>query len=558
MLEKNQLYTVEITGLTSEGSGVCRIDNIAVFVPETAVGDKVKIKIVKVLSSYAFGIVDEVIVPSPDRKERICPVYKKCGGCVFRHISYEAECIAKNNVVKDAFRRIGGLKPQFDEFISADSPDRYRNKAQYPVANINGKAVCGFYAPRSHRLVPVTDCPLQPVIFSEILRFVMDYVNSRGISAYDEKTNTGILRHIYLRKGEYSNEIMLCLVVRKDIKRQLMPICNLITERFSDVKSIVMNVNPEKTNVILGEKCVTLYGADYIVDRMCGNEITISPLSFYQINTKQAEKIYRKALEYASLTKNDTLLDLYCGAGTIGLSMADYCKSVIGVEIVPEAILNAKENAKNNSIINAEFHTGDAGAVFEKLKKQGLSPDIIVLDPPRKGCSEETLKTVADAEPERIVMISCNPSTAARDSKWLSENGYSVDRVVGCDFFPGTRHVECVVLLSNISHKEITTTIDVKLEFGEEEGKISLNKAQKKANKNKPKEKVTYKMIQDYTVEKYGFRARSAHIADVKRSLGLPVTIHSNFGKDVSNSKNCPSPEKFEAIKNALIHFGLV
>ena len=448
MFEKNQLFTAEITDITSEGNGVCRIENVAVFVPETAVGDVAEIKIVKVLSHYAYGIVNKLLSPSPNRQERPCPAYKKCGGCVFRHISYEAECKVKENIVKDAFRRIGGLNPVFDDFICADNTERYRNKAQYPLAVQDGKAVCGFYAPRSHRVIPIEDCPLQPEIFADIIKCCLDFINKKKLSVYDEKSHTGVLRHIYLRKGNYSNQIMVCFVVRKDISRQLYHLAHVLHHKFSEIFSVIMNINPDKTNVILGDKWISLYGCEEISDTMCGNEIIISPPSFYQVNTVQAEKIYAKAFEYANPEPTDTIVDLYCGAGTIGLSMADKVLSVIGIEIIPDAVYDAKRNAEINDIYNAKFYCGDAGEIFENLRKNGCSPDIILLDPPRKGCSENTLNTVILANPKKIVMISCNPSTAARDVKFLSENGYVLNRVCGCDFFPATRHVEVVLLLS--------------------------------------------------------------------------------------------------------------
>ncbi|MDE6501483.1 MAG: 23S rRNA (uracil(1939)-C(5))-methyltransferase RlmD [Ruminococcus sp.] len=445
MLEKNEFITAEITGITSEGNGVCRVDGMAVFVPDTATGDIVKIKIVKVLKSYAYGIVDEIITPSPDRIIADCPVYKKCGGCTFRHIDYKAECRIKDNIVKDAFRRIGGLNPEFEEFIGAEKTSRYRNKAQYPLTSVDGKAVCGFYAERTHRVIPVSDCLLQPEVFRDILDTVLEYINSRKISVYSESTHTGIVRHIYVRQGTYSGEIMLCIVVRKDISRQLATLCRIIAERFPAVKSIVMNVNPDKTNVILGQKCVTLYGSDIISDSMCGNKIEISPLSFYQVNTVQAERIYRKALEFADPSGNELVADLYCGAGTIGLSMAKKVGKVVGIEVIPEAVENARKNAVANNITNAEFHCGDCGEIFKKLN---IRPDIIVIDPPRKGCSQETIRTIAEAEPQKIVMISCNPATASRDAKLFGELGYRTLKVCGADLFPRTKHVECVVLMS--------------------------------------------------------------------------------------------------------------
>ncbi|MBQ8959832.1 MAG: 23S rRNA (uracil(1939)-C(5))-methyltransferase RlmD [Ruminococcus sp.] len=447
MLAKNQLHTAQITGLTSEGSGVCRVEEMAVFVPGTAVGDVVELRIVKVMSRYAFGIVERIVSASPDRVEPDCPVYKKCGGCVYRHISYEAECRAKDTVVRDAFTRLGGLSPEFDSFISAEETCRYRNKAQFPLALADGKAVCGFYAPRSHRVVPVEDCPLQPEVFSQIMRLSMDFINRKKLPVYDERTHTGILRHIYLRKGTYSGQIMVCFVVRKDISQQLSPLVSALAEEFPQICDIEMNINPKDTNVILGREWRTLHGSP-IIDTMCGNKIMISPPSFYQVNTVQAERLYAKALELADPAPGAVIADLYCGAGTIGLSMAHRAASVVGIEIVPEAVEDARRNASLNRIGNAEFYCGDAGEVFRELREKGCSPDIILLDPPRKGCSQETLEAVCQATPERIVMISCDPSTAARDAKWLAQHGYSPVKVCGVDLFPRTRHVECVVSMS--------------------------------------------------------------------------------------------------------------
>lgn len=453
MLEKNKIYDAEITGLTSEGSGVCRVQEMAVFVPGTAVGDVIRMKIVKVLSRYAFGIIDEIITPSPDRckdRESSCEIHKKCGGCVFRHISYEAECRAKNDTVRDAFIRIGGLHPEFGEFIGANEPDRYRNKVQLPAAEINGKKVFGFYAPRSHRVVPVEKCMLQPELFDDIISFISNHVQLEAVSVYDEKTGKGLLRHVYIRQGHHTGEVMVCFVVTRKNGVGMPQLRNLMRDlgdRFKEIRSIVVNINPQNTNVILGDECITFSGSDTITDTMCGNEIEISPLSFYQINTPQAEKLYRKALEYADPQPDDVLADLYCGAGTIGLSMAHMVRRLVGIEIVPEAVENARKNALRNGISNAEFYCGDAGEIFGKLN---ISPDIIVVDPPRKGCSEETLDNIIASSPKKIIMISCNPSTAARDASFLSKNGFSVDKVCGADFFPGTRHVECVVLMSRI------------------------------------------------------------------------------------------------------------
>ncbi|MCD7891105.1 MAG: 23S rRNA (uracil(1939)-C(5))-methyltransferase RlmD [Ruminococcus sp.] len=447
MLEKNQQFIAEIIDVTADGNGVCKIDNMTVFVPKTTVGDKIKLKIVKVLKNYAFGIAEKIILPSPDRIEADCANSEKCGGCVFRHISYEAECRIKDNIVRNAFKRIGGLEIEFEDFMACDETSRYRNKAQYPISTVNGQAVCGFFAPRSHRIIPVTDCKLQPQIFSEIVLCILDYINDKKISIYSEETHAGIMRHIYLRRGTHSGEIMVCFVLRKEISRQLNALCRILTDKFSAIKSIVMNINPEKTNVILGDKCVTLYGKETISDTMCGNEIDISPLSFYQVNTIQAEKLYAKALEYANPRKNDTIADLYCGAGTIGLSMAKYVSKIIGIEIIPQVIGNARKNALQNNITNAEFHCGDAGNIFSELRQNGCKADIIIVDPPRKGCSVHTLETIIQAAPEKIVMISCNPVTAARDVEWLSKRGYFPSKACGVDLFPRTGHCEVCICL---------------------------------------------------------------------------------------------------------------
>lgn len=447
-MQKNETYTAEIIDLTAEGNGVCRIDGMAVFVPDTAVGDVVEVQIVKVLKNYAFGRLCNLQKASSDRMMADCE-YRTCGGCTFRHIHYEAEMALKQKMVTDAFVRLGKLNPEFLPILGGTSRCRYRNKAQYPVtADKAGNLVCGFYAKRSHRIVPVTDCLLQPELFRDICQEILAYAQKRKISAYREETGTGILRHIYIREGYHSKELMVCLVVRKSIERELKQLPQHLTEKFPQIRSIVMNINPHQTNVILGEKTVTLWGTDCITDTMCGNAIEISPLSFYQVNTPQAERLYGVAKDFAGLTGQERLLDLYCGAGTIGLSMADSVSELIGVEVIADAVENAKKNAARNGVENAEFICGDAGMIAVKLAKSGTLPDIIVADPPRKGCDEQTLQAMVDMHPSRIVMVSCNPSTAVRDCQWLSQNGYAVQKVQPVDLFPGTGHVECVVLMS--------------------------------------------------------------------------------------------------------------
>lgn len=447
-MKKNDFVSLEITGMTTEGNGVGRADDMAVFVPLTAVGDEVRVKITKVLKSYAFGIVDEIIKKSDTRCENDCEVFSKCGGCSFRHISYENELVIKKNFVTDAFRRIGKLDIEPSDIIGCDDSEHYRNKAQYPVAELDGKLVCGFYSRRTHRVVPFTSCKLQPAVFQQIADFIIDYLNNTDIRAYDEITHKGDLRHIYIRQAYHTGEIMVCLVVTGNCERKLSSLCEKITKEFTDIKSIVLNINKDKTNVIMGSKCRVIFGSETITDTMCGNRIELSPLSFYQVNTPQAEKLYAVAKEYAQLTGKEKVLDLYCGAGTIGLSFADKAKSVVGVEIIAPAIENAKRNAELNGITNAEFFCGDASDIAKDLAIKGEKPDVIVLDPPRKGCDTDTLDAAAKMSSQRIVMVSCNPATAARDAAYLSGLGYIPQKACAVDLFPRTTHVECVVLMT--------------------------------------------------------------------------------------------------------------
>ncbi|MGN0614079.1 MAG: 23S rRNA (uracil(1939)-C(5))-methyltransferase RlmD [Porcipelethomonas sp.] len=449
-MKKNEIVRLEITDITSEGNGVGKAEGMAVFVPETATGDIIEAKIVKVLKSYAYGIVHEILTPSPDRIAPDCPYFPKCGGCSFRHISYESEMRLKEKFVYDAFTRIGKINTEFMPILGCGHPDRYRNKAQYPVGLSGGKNICGFYAKRSHRIICGTDCRLLPEIFSEIAEFIIGYTNENGISGYDEVSGKGLLRHIFIRQGYHSGEIMVCLIVTRSAPLKFSGLCHMLTERFSQIKSIVMNINPENTNVILGKKTVVLSGKESITDTMCRNEADISPEAFYQVNTPQAEKLYRQAEEFAKLSGRELLLDLYCGAGTIGLSMAHKAKKLIGVEIVSQAVENARKNAQRNGIDNAEFICADAGTAARKLAAEGIKPDVIILDPPRKGCDHQTLGAAVEMNPERIVMISCNPATAARDCAFLVENGYMTKRVRAVDLFPRTGHVECVVLMSRV------------------------------------------------------------------------------------------------------------
>lgn len=446
MIKKNDIITLEISDISSDGNGVGKYDGLAVFVPMSAVGDVCKVKILKVLSSYCFGKIEEIITPSPDRIDSLCPNFSKCGGCDFLHINYDAEKNAKTIFVKNCFERIGKIDTPVNHTLSCDKIHRYRNKAQFPVRkDENGKAITGFFAQRSHRIIPSSNCLLQPELLNEIADFIVNKMNELNIKAYDEEKFTGLIRHIYLRYGEKTDELMLCLV---STKKKIWNIDILIKELLSKypmIKTIVLNINNKNTNVILGEENIILYGDGNIQDILCDVNIALSPHSFYQVNRDGAEKLYSIAKDSLKLNKDDILLDLYCGAGTIGLSMAHCVKTLVGVEIIPQAIENAKENAKLNNINNARFICSDAGKAAELLIEEGFKPTAIVLDPARKGCDEIALNAVIKMNPERIAMISCNPSTAARDCKFLVENGYKVQFIQPFDMFPRTKHVECVV-----------------------------------------------------------------------------------------------------------------
>lgn len=449
MLRKNMETELDIEAFTSEGSGVGHIDGMAVFVSGAAAGDRVLAHIIKVKKSYAIAKAVKILVPSEDRIASDCPISDSCGGCAFRHISYSAEVRMKREKIENAFKRIGGIEKAVDEFIEADELTHYRNKAEYPVSFKN-KLDIGFYARHTHRIVNCEECVLCDKVFSDIVRIVRKWITEYGISVYDSETGKGLLRHIFIRQGKATGEIMLCLVINGD----RLPKKEKLLERvlvIDDIKSVVINKNKKKTNVILADECETIYGSDFIYDELCSVKVRLSSLSFYQINRTQAERLYRKAAEYAEPSESKTLIDMYCGAGTIGLSMADKFKRVIGVEIVAPAVEDARVNAKINNIKNAEFLNMDASMAAEKFKEENIKADVIVLDPPRKGCSAELVNTVSEMSPERIVYVSCDPATLARDCKLFAENGYAVRKLTAVDLFPRTVHVESVALLSKVN-----------------------------------------------------------------------------------------------------------
>ena len=453
-LHKNQTISLSISGVTSEGNGIGRCDGMAVFVPYTVPGDQLMAKVVKVTKNYAYAIAERMTRPSNLRVDPVCPVFGKCGGCALRALSYEAELGIKEDWVRQDLRRIGKCEPNMLPIIPSPKADRYRNKALIPVAvGKDGRAVSGFYAPRSHRVLPCADCLLQPEEFAPITAAVLDYAEQCGVAPYDEEKHSGTLRHIFLRKAEVTEQIMVVLVVTKFD----LPHTGLLVEKVRaacpEVSGVLLNHNDVVTNVIMGKDTKLLWGSEVISDVLCGVKLDISPLAFYQVNRQGAQLLYQEAARVAGLTGKELLLDLYCGAGTIGLSMAGQVKELIGVEIVPQAIENAKANAAANGVTNARFLCADAGQAAAQLAAEGLRPDVVLVDPPRKGCSLDTIEAICTMAPKRVVMVSCNSATAARDVELFSQRGYKATQARAVDMFPRTANVEAVILLERNGRK---------------------------------------------------------------------------------------------------------
>lgn len=443
-MKKNDIITLEICDVSNEGSGIGKYEGMAIFVPNTAVGDKISARILKVKSKYAFAKIEEIITPSKHRTLVDCDVFARCGGCVFRHIDYKNESNLKQNRVMQTMHRIGKTDLDPQPILCSESPDRYRNKAMYPITP-NGEI--GFYAHHSHRAVPCADCMLHPQEFYTAGNAFTDFIKKYGLSVYNEETHNGLLRHLYIRQGKQTGDLMVCIVINgNDLPYKEELVNGLKDALGKNLKSVLLNINTSKTNVVLGEKNILLYGSEYIYDVLCDVRVRISPHSFYQVNHDMAERLYKKAAEYAE-PNGKNILDLYCGAGTIGLSMAKDAKSIIGVEIVDAAVRDANINAQENNINNARFICGDAAKAALQLKNEKIKSDVVILDPPRKGCDEQLLNTVAkDFSPERIVYVSCDVATLARDTAILENMGYKLREYTPVDLFPRTAHVETVAL----------------------------------------------------------------------------------------------------------------
>ena len=550
-LAKNQEHTVTIEGYGEGGMGVARIDGRVVFVHGALRGEKCRVLILKTLKSVAFAKVLEVIEPSSERITPDCPYFPRCGGCTYRHIRYEEELRLKKQRVQDNLSRIGGSDVTVEEILGARDTLRYRNKAQYPVSK---DGTVGFYRARTHEVIECEHCLLVKPEADAAAEALREYMQSCRVAGYDEKTGRGLVRHLYIRSNA-AGESLVCVLVNGDKLPKEDRLVTLLRDACPKCTGIVLGTNTKKGNVILGDRYRTLWGSDRLEDTLCGKTFRLSVPSFYQVNRIQAERLYAKAIEFAGLTGQETVLDLYCGAGTITLALSDHAKKVLGAEIVPEAIDDARENAARNGVKNAEFFCGDASDVAKKLARENLRPDVITVDPPRKGLAADVVEIIAEMQPGRVVYVSCDSATMARDVKRLADLGYTAQRACAVDMFPRADHVETVVLLS---HKKPDGHINVKVEFGEGEGKVPLDNIAQRAESYKPKERVTYKMIKEYIEAKYGFKVHTAYIAEVKRDLGLPMYDAPNAVEELKQPRKHPTPEKAEAIKDALKHFEVI
>ena len=542
MLIKNQIYEAEITDYTTEGQGIAHIEGCAVFVPNAIAGERVSVRITLARKTWAAGKLVEILEKSPHRVNRACPVAKLCGGCAFWHMDYEEECRLKADRVRSCLNRIGGESLDTVPILAAPSWEGYRNKAQYPVARDKGRAYAGFFREGTHEVVETGRCRILPEETDRVKSIVMDYVNKNRVPVYDEQTHKGLLRHIYVRRGAVSGQILVCLVVNGEGLPRVSALIDAL-KGVPGFTTLVLSVNTRKGNAVLGDKFVTLYGPGYIEDTLCGLNFRLSARSFYQANHAQAQRLYETAISMANITKDDLVLDLYCGVGTITLAMASAAGKVMGVEVVPQAIEDAKDNARRNGIENAEFFCADAGEAALRLERQGIRPDIITVDPPRKGLNSDAIEAIARMAPKRLVYVSCDPATLARDTALLKARGFRVEQVVAADLFPRCSHVETVVLLS----KGEIDSKKVRVEFSLED--MDMSEFQDGA---------TYPQIKEYVLEHTGLKVSNLYISQIKRKCGLEVGKNYNLPKsEDSRQPQCP-PEKEKAIREAFKYFGMI
>ena len=542
MLIKNQIYETVITDYTTEGQGIAHIEGCTVFIPNAIAGERVTVRIELVRQTWAAGKIVELLEKSPHRVNRECPVAKLCGGCDFWHMDYEEETRLKADRVKTCLNRLGGENLEEVPILAAPTCHGYRNKAQYPMARKKGRAYAGFFRAGTHDVVENKRCLILPEETDAVKDAVMDYVNQYRVSIYDEAAHKGLLRHIYVRRGVVSGQVLVCLVCNGD-KLPKTPELLKRLQKIPGFTTLVLSVNTKKGNAVLGDKFITLHGPGYIEDTLCGLTFRLSPRSFYQVNHHQAQRLYEAAIAQAEITKDDLVLDLYCGVGTITLAMASAAGRVIGVEVIPQAVEDAKDNAKRNGIENAEFFCGDAGQAALELEKQGIIPDVVVVDPPRKGLNADTIEALRRMAPRRIVYVSCDPATLSRDVALLKERGYTLKNAMAADLFPRCSHVETVVLLS----KGEVDSKKIRVEFSLED--MDMSEFQDGA---------TYPQIKAYVLEHSGLKVSNLYISQIKRKCGIEVGKNYNLPKsEDSRQPQCP-PEKEKAIREAFKYFGMI
>ena len=540
--QKNQIFDLTIDNYSSEGDGIARLDGMAVFVKGALRGERCRVKLLKVGKTAAWGRVEQVVTPSLARIKPDCPHFPKCGGCALRHMSYAEELEFKRQRVEDALRRIGGLDLSVDVIHGAEAPECYRNKAQFPVSDRSGKLSIGFFRARSHDVIDVERCLLQRPEADAAARAVKGWMERFKVPAYDELTHNGLVRHVYVRTNR-TGESLVCLICNGTKLPHLNALIDALQEAVPGMVGLVLSINREKTNVILGKDYQTLWGQDFLYDTLCGLTFKLSVPSFFQVNPMQTEVLYRKAAEFAGLTGDETVVDLYCGTGTISLVLAGQARQVIGAEIVPSAIEDARENAARNGLANTEFICADAKEAAAELVRRGIKPDVISVDPPRKGMAEEVIGHIVSMEPKKIVYVSCDPATLARDLSRFAALGYQAEKAEAVDMFPRTHHVETVVLLS----KGEVDSKKIRVEFSLED--MDMSEFQDGA---------TYTQIKDYVLEHSGLKVSNLYISQIKRKCGIEVGKNYNLPKSEDSRQPLCPPEKEKAIREAFKYFGMI
>ena len=556
-MQKNDLVTVAIEDIGVGGEGIGKVDGYTLFIKDAIIGDVVEAKIVKAKKNYGYARLMNIVTPSENRVEKpACPMARRCGGCQIQEMKYGAQLAFKEGKVRGNLERIGEVPTELldnvmQPIVGMEEPFHYRNKAQFPIGtDKEGHIITGFYAGRTHSIIPNTDCALGVAVNQKILEIILHFMENNHISAYDEEKHKGLVRHVLIRYGFKTDEIMVCLVINGEKLPHAEKLVDKLCE-ISGMTSITISVNKAKTNVIMGNEIKLLWGQTYITDYIGNVKYQISPLSFYQVNPVQTEKLYGLALDYADLNGNETVWDLYCGIGTISLFLAQKAKQVYGVEIVPQAIDDARNNAKINDITNAEFYVGKAEEVLPEYYREyqeshggeTAHSDVIVVDPPRKGCEESLLQTIVDMQPEKVVYVSCDSATLARDVKFLRESGYELKKITPVDQFPNTVHVETVVLLS----KGKVDSKKIRVEFSLED--MDMSEFQDGA---------TYPQIKEYVLEHTGLKVSNLYISQIKRKCGIEVGKNYNLPKsEDSRQPQCP-PEKEKAIREAFKYFGMI